>query len=333
VAVFAPDGKLHLWNQRFRKLWDVSEEYLVAHPRVDALMEKLAPKLKDPRQQSVLRQMIVGATGERQQRSGRIEFGAGQQFDFSAIPLPDGNALFTLIDVTDSRRIERALRERTEALEAADKVKTDFLSRISYELRTPLTSIGGFAEMLRGGYAGELSDAAQGYVQAILTSTEALGQQIDTVLDLAQTEAGTLPLERRPVALATLVRDAVKAVEADAKARGIAFTMDVKAGLGQISGDAKRLRQAIDQVLGSAIAALGDAAAAPTGGKRILVHGEGDASSAQIVVSDNGPGIEPGGTQAVGLALAKQLVAAHDGRFEAVVQRGEGSMVAIFLPR
>ncbi len=333
VAVFAPDGKLHLWNQRFRKLWDVSEEYLVAHPRVDALMEKLAPKLKDPRQQSVLRQMIVGATGERQQRSGRIEFGAGQQFDFTAIPLPDGNALFTLIDVTDSRRIERALRERTEALEAADKVKTDFLSRISYELRTPLTSIGGFAEMLRGGYAGELSEAAQGYVQAILTSTEALGQQIDTVLDLAQTEAGTLPLERRPVALAALVREAVKAVEGDAKARGIGFTMDVKAGLGQISGDAKRLRQALDQILGSALAAVGDSGAAPIGGHRILVHGDGDATSAQIVVSDNGPGIEPSGTQAVGLALAKQLVAAHDGRFEAVVQAGEGSMIALFLPR
>src|SRR3546814_5765356 len=75
----------------------------------------------------------------------------GRHFDFASIPLPDGNALLIMLDVTDSRRMESALRERNEALEAADKVKTAFLSRMSYELRTPLTSIGGFGEMLRAG--------------------------------------------------------------------------------------------------------------------------------------------------------------------------------------
>ncbi|MEQ1688713.1 MAG: PAS-domain containing protein, partial [Sphingopyxis sp.] len=140
VAVFAPDGRLHLWNQRFRRLWDASEELLVGHPRIDQLLDMLSPKLADPRQKSVLREMVIGATGERQQRGGRIAFADDRQFDFAAIPLPDGNALFTLIDVTDSRRIERALRDRAQALEAADQIKADFLSRISYELRTPLTS-------------------------------------------------------------------------------------------------------------------------------------------------------------------------------------------------
>ena len=333
VAVFAPDGKLHLWNQRFRRLWDVSEEFLVGHPRIDILLEKVGPRLEDPRQQSVLRQMIVGATGERQQRSGRIAFKGGQQFDFAAIPLPDGNALFTLIDVTDSRKIERALRDRTEALEAADRVKTDFLSRISYELRTPLTSIGGFAEMLNSGYAGELPDAAKDYVRAILTSTEALGQQIDTVLDLAQSEAGAMPLERRPIALAALLRDAVAAVQAEAKAANIAIVTDLRVGLGQIDGDSRRLRQVIDQMLGQAIAAFADVQHEPAGGKRILVHGDGDATSAQMVVSDNGPGKEASGTQAVALALVRQLVQAHDGRFELVQKPGEGSMSAVFLPR
>lgn len=333
VAVFAPDGKLHLWNQRFRRLWDVSEEFLVGHPRIDALLKKVTPKLEDPRQQSVLRQMIVGATGERQQRSGRIAFKGGQQFDFAAIPLPDGNALFTLIDVTDSRKIERALRDRAEALEAADRVKTDFLSRISYELRTPLTSIGGFAEMLNGGYAGELPEPAKDYVKAILSSTEALGQQIDTVLDLAQSEAGTMPLERRPIALGALLRDAVAAVQTEAKAANVTIVSDVRVGLGQIDGDAKRLRQVLDQMLAHALAAFADGQYQPEGGRRILVHGDGDATTAQMVVSDNGPGAERSGTQAVAMALARQLVQAHDGRFELVERPGEGSMSAVFLPR
>src|SRR3546814_13344698 len=75
---------------------------------------------------------------------------------FRSVPLPDGNALFTMLDISDSRRIEQALRERAEALEAADRVKTAFVANMSYELRTPLTSISGFAEMLHGGYAGPL---------------------------------------------------------------------------------------------------------------------------------------------------------------------------------
>ena len=333
VAVFAPDGRLHLWNQRFRKLWEVSEELLVSHPRLDLLLEKIAHKLDDPRQHGVLRQMIIGATGERQQRAGRIGFKTGQQFDFAAIPLPDGNALFTLIDVTDARKIERALRERAEALEAADQVKTDFLSRVSYELRTPLTSIGGYAEMLDGGYGGELPSAAKDYVRAIMASTEALSRQIGTVLDLAQSEAGTLPLERRPVSLSAIARDSINAHLAQAKAANVELKVDLRMGLGEISGDAQRLRQAIDHIIGYSLAAFADPQFLPEGGRRVLVHGEGDARSAQIVVTDNGPGKELGGTQAVGVALARQLVEAHDGRFEQVTQAGDGAMIAIFLPR
>ncbi|MCU0729697.1 MAG: PAS-domain containing protein [Sphingopyxis sp.] len=333
VAVFSPDGRLNLWNQRFRKLWDVSEEYLVGHPRLDAMLEKVSPRLADPRQHNVLRQMVAAATSERQQRLGRISFADETHFDFAAIPLPDGNALLTLIDVTDSRRIERALRDRAEALEAADRVKTDFLSRISYELRTPLTSIGGFAEMLAAGYAGELSDTGKNYVKAILDSSELLEQQIATVLDLAQSEAGTLPIERRTISLNAILRSAADAVATEARAKNIVVRFDVRAGLGQISGDARRLRQAVDLMLAGAMAAYDDAQHQPDGGKRIILYGDGDQNVAQIIVSDNGPGREVAGTHAVGLALVRQLAAAHNGSAEHLFREGEGSMTSITLPR
>ncbi|MEQ1509610.1 MAG: PAS-domain containing protein [Sphingopyxis sp.] len=333
VAVFAPDSRLHLWNQRFRRLWDVSEELLVGHPQLDQLLATIASKLEDPRQKNVLYEMVIGATGERQQRSGRIAFADGRQFDFSAIPLPDGNALFTLIDVSDSRRIERALRDRAQALEAADRVKADFLSRMSYELRTPLTSIGGFAEMLDSGYAGQLPDIAKGYVKAILSSTEALGQQIDTVLDLAQSEAGAMPLERKPINVAALIHEVLAATRAEAERAKVNIISDIRGAVGQISGDSKRLRQAFELILAHSLAAFADPLYAPADGRRILVFADGDATTAQIVVSDNGLGQEIGGTHAVGLALAKQLIGAHDGRMEVVTRSGEGAMIASFLPR
>ncbi len=333
VAVFSPDGRLHLWNQRFRRMWELSEEYLTTHPRLDALLETIAPRLENARQTSILSQMVMGATGERQQRSGRIGLADERQFDFSAIPLPDGNALFTLIDVTDSRRIERALRERAEGLEEADRVKTDFLSRISYELRTPLTSISGFAEMLAGGYAGDLPETALGYARAIVESTALLGQQIDTVLDLAQSEAGTLPIERRSISLVALLRDAVAAATPEAERADILVEAAIKPSLGQMAGDAKRLRQVFDQLLSAAIAGFASGDRVPPGGRRITVNAEGNRGEARIILSDNGSGVAPSGAHAVAVALARQLVVAHDGELATVSEPGQGAMTTIRLPR
>ena len=77
-----------------------------------------------------------------------------------------------MLDISDSRRIEQALRDRNEALEDADRVKTAFVSNMSYELRTPLTSIAGFAEMMQSGYTGELSEQSREYIEAIIESTK-----------------------------------------------------------------------------------------------------------------------------------------------------------------
>ena len=138
-------------------------------------------------------------------------FTDGREFEFAAVPLPDGNALFTMLDVTASRTVEAALRERTEALEEADRLKTAFVSNMSYELRTPLTSIGGFAEMLAGGYAGELAPTAAEYVAAILDSVARLGALIDDVLDLTQSDSGSLLLAEDKVDLAKLCAEAAEA--------------------------------------------------------------------------------------------------------------------------
>ena len=162
VGVFASDGRLNLWNNRFKELWGFEEEQLAKHPRVDALTSQLATRLKQPKHAGLVRELVRSATQERKQRTGRVAMADGREFEFAAVPLPDGNALFTMLDITDSRKVEAALRDRNEALEEADRLKTAFVSNMSYELRTPLTSIGGFAEMLAGGYAGDAAASRYG---------------------------------------------------------------------------------------------------------------------------------------------------------------------------
>ncbi|MGB7410087.1 MAG: PAS-domain containing protein, partial [Sphingopyxis granuli] len=342
VAVFAPDGRLHLWNQRFRRLWSVDEPTLAAHPRVDQLMNGLADRLAKPNQVSIVQEVIRAATLERQQRVGQIRFRDGRHFDFAAIPLPDGNALLIMLDVTDSRKIEGALRERNEALEAADKVKTAFLSRMSYELRTPLTSIGGFAEMLQAGYAGKLGEQQQAYVDAIIDSVGVLSRQIDNVLDLAQGEAGTLAIERAPVDVRALLDAALGDAGALAEGEKVELVGQLADGLGRIDGDAPRLSRLFAGLLDNAIRYT---APARRGDGRVLLHADGDARGVEIVVSDNGPGLpeavaavtrgEQAGTQSggIGIALARQLVAAHGGTMEVLSEKGQGTLVRIHLPR
>ncbi len=344
IGVFSSDGRLSLWNSRFRSIWDISEDLLAQHPRIDELLRAVQSRLAKPQQANLVRELVRAATVERKQRVGHVGFADGRIFEFAAIPLPDGNALFTMLDVTDSRRVEQVLRDRNEALEQADRVKTAFVTNMSYELRTPLTTIAGFAEMMSAGYAGDISDSAKEYVDGILQSTNRLGMLIDNVLDLTQGEAGTLPIDRAPVDLAALAKDCVARIKGEASAKGIDLAVSLHETLGQVEGDSRRIGQALDHLLENAVCYSGR-------GARVLLHGDGSGDSARLVVSDNGPGISPqrratifdaaaraeqarsGEKAGIGLPLAKQLAEAHGGSLQLVSEQGQGTMAVIELPR
>jgi signal transduction histidine kinase len=345
IGVFESDGRLHLWNNRFREIWGFEEAFLASHPRVDTLAEAAAATLENPSRASLIRELVRSATIDRKLRSGRVALKDGRHFEFAAVPLPDGNALFTMLDITDSRKVERVLRDRAAALEEADKVKTAFVANMSYELRTPLTSITGFAEMLAQGLAGPLVPQAQDYVNAILESSERLGTLVDNVLDLTQNEVGGLPMERKKVDLAELARRAGGACAGLIHAKQIEFVVDINPSVGTIKGDAKRLRQTIDHLLRNALTYT------PERG-RVLLHANGDDAAASIVVSDNGPGMDEAqqaqaldwfsraglvrdgeGGAGLGLPLARQFVEAHNGTLTLLSETGVGTAVKIELPR
>ena len=218
---------------------------------------------------------------------------------------------------------------------------------MSYELRTPLTSIQGFAEMLQSGLAGELAPQAVDYLAAILDSTARLGTLIDNVLDLTQSDAGALPIERKRIDLAALLREAAAARAAGAQEKAIDLVVEVDASVGTIKGDRKRILQAVDQLLLNAITYT------ETGG-RVLLHGSGTTDLATLVVSDNGPGMddaeqaraldrfsrvgagigrEGDGSLGIGLPLARQFVEGHGGTLALLSQVGEGTVVTTELPR
>ena len=346
VGVFAADGRLNLWNNRFKEVWGFEEEQLASHPRVDALAPHLSARLKRASHAGLVRELVRSATVERKQRSGRVSMLDGREFEFAAVPLPDGNALFTMLDISDSRKAEAALRERNEALEEADRLKTAFVSNMSYELRTPLTSIAGFAEMLSAGYAGPLAPMAGEYVAAILDSVARLGALIDNVLDLTQSDTGSLLLAEEEVDLADLCGELGEEVKGLAERKGVELAVEVKRAVGIITGDRRRLAQAVGNVLRNALLYTDS-------GGRVLLRAEGGRDAARIIVSDNGRGIAPADQARVfdrfqrtaegrgddqpaiglGLPLALQFVEAHGGTIQLQSREGEGTTVTIRLPR
>ena len=344
IAVFSPDGRLQLWNRRFVADWGLETEFLDNHPRIEVLLEKIAERLSRPAQAKGVSDVVRAATLERKQRGGRAALNDGRTLEFAGVPLPDGNGLLTVLDITDSQKAEDALRERNIALEEADAVKTRFLANMSYEFRTPLTSIGGFAELLQSGVAGELSEQGREYVEAILASVERLGEQIETVLELSQSEAGLLPLASESLEVLPFMTRLVR--DREEKIRNGELSLDLRgdASAGVIMADKRRLGRAIGHILDNAITAT-----APGG--RILVEVARKKAGLRIVISDNGHGMSQEDAaraldgyrmaadgsgverrQGLGLPLARQLIEAHGGKLALASQKGVGTTVTVLLP-
>jgi signal transduction histidine kinase len=251
-----------------------------------------------------------------------------------------------MVDVTDSSRIEAALRERAAALEEADRVKTDFVANMSYELRTPLTSIGGFAELLAGGYAGKLGPKGEDYVAAILESVDRLSKLINDVLDLTTGDTRGVTLERERVDVAGLCRAALETGRGRASEKAQKLEAEISPAAGYVFGDARRLRESVEHVLNNAIAYTDRKG-------RITLTADGDGDGAVIRIEDNGSGIatedlprvfdrfdrivEAGvrGEAALGLGLplTRQFIEAHGGTIGLESNKGKGTVVTLTIPR
>ncbi|MEO6092342.1 MAG: PAS-domain containing protein [Novosphingobium sp.] len=347
VAVFAPNGRLQLWNRRFAKEWGLDSEYLDSHPHIEAMLEKIAAGLDHPGEAATVGDAVRSATLDRREIGGRVRLVDGRTLEFAGVPLPDGNGLLTVLDVTDSRKAEEALVERNVALQEAEAMRTQVLVELSHEFRLPLNVIAGFAERLQAGIGGDLNDSGKDYIGAILTSVNRIGEHIERMLELTRTAAGMLPVDREDIELMPFATEIVR--ERAARIDESGLTLDLRGGKssGHVTGDRQRLARALGNLLDNAIAAT------PRGG-RILVDVSrqripgGD--RARIVVSDNGPGMDPatlagalGGDRlrldgsvplrkGLGLPVARELIEAHGGTLDVMSEPGQGTAAIVELP-
>ncbi len=259
VAVFEEDGRLSLFNAAFVDLWSLDIDSMSFAPKIGDLVKQISLNTSGPAHDGEeFRDQLAAWVSERLSRKGRWIRGDGRIIDFRLVPLPDGGTMLTQTDVTDSARIEQALRERSYALEAADRIRSEFIANMSYEFRTPLNSIMGFGEILQTGLSGPLEPRQKAYVDNILTSASALRDMITDVLDLAAIESGDLELNLDMIDINALIEEVLPRLDKllDSKKARFAYQ---PGDYGRVVGDKQRLIQAINNMVSSIVGLIPDA--------------------------------------------------------------------------
>ncbi len=339
IAAFSGDGRLQLSNPAFARLWKLDDALLAQKPHLNEVASRIQELV--PTDGGTAGFELAEDT--RATATGRVERLDGSVLDFGRVALPDGATLLIYQDVTDTIRVERALRDRNEALETADRLKTEFIANVSYELRTPLNAIVGFAQVLTDQYFGKLNERQLDHAQSIITASDRLVELINDILDLSSIEAGYLQLNPGEVDISALLHQVTALTHESIRSRGVALSLDCPAGIGTVRGDERRLKQALLNLLSNA------AKFTPKDG-RILVSASRENGKVLFSVADTGIGIEPerqaeifepftrassGQGQAgagLGLALVRRLIELHGGKVALDSQPGTGTTVTVTLP-
>lgn len=343
VAVFGADGRLKLLNPSFAELWRFDAAKATERPHIDEMAKLCAPLLSEGSLWSDMQAVIVGLPEDRANFQTRVLRRDGQILDCSALPLPDGATLLTFLDVTGAANVERALTERNDALVLAEKLRNDFVHHVSYELRTPLTNIIGFTQLLAEGVVGPLNAKQLEYAGFVTKSSAALMAIINDILDLASIDAGALELRPEILDVAEAMRAAAEGVQDRLTESAIELRIIATDGVGQMRGDGRRIKQVLFNLLSNAIGF-----SAP--GQTVTLAAMRRGGEIVFKVSDQGRGISPemldrvfepfethtSGSRhrglGLGLSIVRALVKLHGGRVLIDSAPNEGTTATLIFP-
>ncbi|MFV0281942.1 MAG: ATP-binding protein [Rhodoblastus sp.] len=343
VVVFGTDGRLKLYNPAFAHIWRLDDAALADHPHFDAIAQKCAPLADQDGGFAKLREVVTGLHEQRTGLAFRMNRSDGLVLDCAAQPLPDGATLLTFIDATAQVSVERALTDRNQALIEAENLRNDFVHHISYELRSPLTNIIGFIQLLGDESVGPLNQRQRDYVGYVMKSSEALLAIINDILDLATIDKDGMHLELEDVDIAGTMRAAAAGVQDRLSESGIHLSIVALDDVGTFRADGKRVRQILFNLLSNAIGFSEP-------GQTVTLAALRRDEEIAFKVSDNGRGIPPDVLDKVfdrfkshtigarhrgvglGLSIVKALVELHEGKIHIDSAPGEGTAVTCIFP-
>jgi signal transduction histidine kinase len=244
----------------------------------------------------------------------------------------------------ENARLFGEIAQKSRELEIASQHKSQFVANMSHELRTPLAAMLGYAELLRDGMFGELSEKSIRIIERVQANGKHLLGLINTVLDISKIESGQFKLNLGEYSLDSMVETVRVATESLASAKKLSFRTDVANGLPYGFGDEQRLTQVLLNLVGNAIKF--------TDKGEVAIEATAENGSFTVAVRDTGPGIaladqakifeefqqadnsatkRKGGT-GLGLSIAKRIIGMHGGRIWVESDVGKGSTFAFTIP-
>jgi PAS domain S-box-containing protein len=350
------EGKIVEFNRAAEKTFGHSRESAIGRGLADLI---IPPRLRGRHRAGLSHYLKTGVgpvLGNRIEmkamRSDRSEFPCELFITVSNAQSPP---VFTgfIRDVTAEKAQEETHRKKEELIQQYrralenNRLKGGALADLSYELRTPLTGIIGFAELMHDGKVGPVADNHKEYLGDILTCARHVMQLITDLVDFSKVEAGDMEFSPEPVDIETVIAEVDEIVRPLARKKQIRLTREVAPALARVMADARSLKQILYHYLTNAIKFTPESGAVTM---RVMAHG---ADYFRIEVEDNGIGIrvedldrlfsefqqlangigkKHSGT-GLGLALTKRIVEAQSGRVGVTSTPGQGSTFYAFLPR
>lgn len=344
ISVFTENGKLQISNERFEQIWELDKTYLKSKPHIMDIIEKIQNRLSKNSRNKIT-DIFLNNINSRKTTNLKLHTSTLSTIDVLFVPLPDGATLISYHDITDSILVEKTLIEKNDALEAADKLKTEFLANVSYDLRSPLTSIIGFSQALDKQYFGKLNELQSEYIAGINDSSQYLLTLINDILDLASIDAGQMQLHLKKFDIYDNIISLVDLIQERIKENKLKFHFSCSDEIGYMTGDIKIIKQVLFKLISNAISNSNP-------GQSIKLSIKKDSiNNVVFTVEDNATTISVEEQQyifdifhkvnsnkiksksaALGLVLVKNFIELHGGSLKFRRKRSKGIVFQCILP-
>lgn len=347
------EGRIMTWNDGAQKIYGYTSAEMIGRP-----LDQFLPPDRPNEIRDILERIKKGERIEHYETKRLTKDGRTIDMSLTISPISDESGRIIGAstigrDITKTKiaeaELHRLLDETQRAnaeLQKMDRLKDEFISIMTHDLKSPLVAVLGYSEMMLGGLGGQLTDKQRSFVEIIKTQGGELQSLIDSLLDYTRAEFGKLTLHPEDLNLNNLIIEAIKAFTPEASRGKIALEYAPPEGRITVAADKSMINQVVANLLANALKYT------PAGGKIAISLGRKE-NEAVFTVSDNGQGIAPGKIGRVfdkffmvegraarekkslglGLYIARKFIEAHHGRISAESPgEGQGTTFSFTLP-
>ncbi len=249
ILVFGTDNRIKMINPAITSIWQISDENNCYDMHIKTFFSSQSDLFISLDDYETWISQVINMGEQRNAVSGIINLKSGKNIDYAYVPLPDGLNLIRFADITDRITLEKTLIEKNEIMSQLDRLKSNFIANMSYEIKSPINTITGFSDILLNQYFGQLNDRQMEYCASILNAANKLAEMVDTMLNLASIEAGPNRMQYKSINLQEFLEGTIALFNQTIRNKNISVIYSLTSSTANIYFDENSMKQAMFQLL------------------------------------------------------------------------------------